>query len=1812
MIGKTDFPEVLPLPPSPTSVESLLGPMDFSSENFENYDNSSNFSIDVNDFNDLSNNLIKISGQSTALSAGHGMYSSSSSSSSVSVTQSELLGTGENTHSLTNKDCPDLYPVVEFLDGKEVITITTSNTVPNNNTLSATMSGFKSGDSVPTCVGKTSTSFNHINQKEFFNPIKEKSNSDNVSTVVENEVSHLLTPFIFASVPSCSNSGTSSTELETSSELPSVTPRYAQVEEMQRMANVSNQTSLITTCSQTVQMNCNSSKYKDGSSESEILLTPDRFASADHCAETKNENRLCSSDCLCRLYVPSTLEADLMTSDYEDDIEQDLKDIEEMEEEEKKKEERQTQHHSALSYDSGRLPPIGVFWDIENCQVPKGLSATHVVQAIRARFFNEHREAEFMCVCDTLKENSKILEELNDAQVNVMHVGSTVKNAADDKLLQSMRRFADIHGTGATIVLISGDSNFATELYDLRYRKNLRVIIVHNAHAQDSLKLCAHETALFTEVTQELPQRSKPKGIGLRRDIFVSNLPDGVEEYAIRRRLNILSANCGGKVGRVRVNCATIYFQTPELATRAKKRLDGEDVFGNKINCSFGKSSEKEGSPKIKCGKFLQQQSLRDKESEVPDCVTSGFHTVQSPSQAVMGEVGATSLPWRIREPLVETTPLHQQYSAFRSYTKTPATPVTSEQQYSSQRMWRNSGCKSQSQASVGVNGSFSGILQDYDMHNGESVANSTAVQPLYLDKTPETFKKGRSQKVQFRMSSPPSFSLSTRLADSYLLDNNLRMRSPSPLLSWSGVSPMKHTWSLPTTSDLQGQVLCGLRELSLGDGAPVDTSLGSTSQVPVELQVTNLDQNIDAREMKRILFTVFRDHVMVLHVSVFVQSDGNLAATLRVPSQQDAQYAISQLHRKKIGAKRIIISYVNHNQPSPELKRSKVIALLHEVPGKKLPLFKFRELYEKRFHETIGVSEMYNMRDIITVSDNSTGRMVSLHPEFRHIHSPVLTESADEIEGNISRYCKEHSLGPDETIGWAERDQNASLPNVNMTLRALAASIHSLLQSHSGSLPLASLVECYQAQIGPLEEYEDGVPLEHLVSCLPGVCILTAAVGFKYIQWVENKVTDEAEELARCISPPLVGQLALFSRELVDLLKTFPHCRLPFSRFIPAYHHHFGRQCRVADYGFTKLADLFDALPHIIQVLGDGNKRILTLAHKAQIKRFSSDLLRVLKGQPTKAITLEVFPSAYEKALTRPWNVVDYGVCDVEDLLAEVSETTVIVTRSGMETTIAIPKREQTPEEIERTRQFAAEVVELLRHSPQCKMQFNRFIPAYHHHFGRQCRVADYGFSKLIELFEAIPDILQVYDDDEDGEKQLQLVERERIKVLGDQVSAVVKGAPHQAIRISALTQVFTRYYGYSLKPDHYGSNSLEELIGKLRNHVKMVDGGDEPIVNLVDRGYVHEVMLKARHLLWNEPLCCLSLDKFVQSYAECYNHPPNLEIIKRDLEEVLTIEGETDGGKICLVPLQIFARDLLTLLHESGGRMLLLNFDTAYLDRFGIACRPATYGFPNIVALVQALGDLVAVRGRGTKRILVLNREVAPSPPFFSVTANSTNLYSENVDSVDENGVSKPPPASQLPPPHRVSSPPQCDYQPFLQEANSNGHLVMSMNPQIPQQPYQSSPPVVYPGSPAPTGGSLMWGQMWSPQYPVMPPLSPGHYMVPTIPMSWGNVAASPIGAVSSTSPPAPLLNSMVPPISIHTLDELSKQEGKGNGDYSTPPKACELPSPELFTQIPPSEPTPATIPTGLPTCGEDEAEDTWSSCNSDSENQAVRWPN
>lgn len=93
-------------------------------------------------------------------------------------------------------------------------------------------------------------------------------------------------------------------------------------------------------------------------------------------------------------------------------------------------------------------------------------------------------------------------------------MSSTSKNAADDKLRQSIRRFAEVHPAPAGIVLISGDINFAADLSDLRYRKKIRVILVHNINVAEPLILCANEHHSFAEMMKDLPQsRTKVSNI---------------------------------------------------------------------------------------------------------------------------------------------------------------------------------------------------------------------------------------------------------------------------------------------------------------------------------------------------------------------------------------------------------------------------------------------------------------------------------------------------------------------------------------------------------------------------------------------------------------------------------------------------------------------------------------------------------------------------------------------------------------------------------------------------------------------------------------------------------------------------------------------------------------------------------------------------------------------------------------------------------------------------------------------------------------------------------------------------------------------------------------------------------------------------------------------------------------------------------------------------------------------------------------------------------------------------------------------------
>ena len=105
----------------------------------------------------------------------------------------------------------------------------------------------------------------------------------------------------------------------------------------------------------------------------------------------------------------------------------------------------------------------------------------------------------------------------------------------------------------------------------------------------------------------------------------------------------------------------------------------------------------------------------------------------------------------------------------------------------------------------------------------------------------------------------------------------------------------------------------------------------------------------------------------------------------------------------------------------------------------------------------------------------------------------------------------------------------------------------------------------------------------------------------------------------------------------------------------------------------------------------------------------------------------------------------------------------------------ISIPKRKQINAEVSRTQKFSEECIELFKNVPECRLPFDKFGEAYRSHFGRDCRLADYGFKKLKWLFEAIPTIIEITKD-LDGERIIQLTDSDRLSVVGDHIGFLTK----------------------------------------------------------------------------------------------------------------------------------------------------------------------------------------------------------------------------------------------------------------------------------------------------------------------------------------------------------------------------------------------------------------------------------------------------
>ncbi|CAF1377792.1 unnamed protein product [Adineta steineri] len=117
---------------------------------------------------------------------------------------------------------------------------------------------------------------------------------------------------------------------------------------------------------------------------------------------------------------------------------------------------------------------VGVFWDLENVQIPRTQKPFDIVQRVRQLLVIKPklREIGFTCYCDvsTLSQINQI--SLMHANVRIAHVPDGKPGSVDRQILLDLDRFERAHEPPATIILITGDIDFVGKFKSLKQHQD--------------------------------------------------------------------------------------------------------------------------------------------------------------------------------------------------------------------------------------------------------------------------------------------------------------------------------------------------------------------------------------------------------------------------------------------------------------------------------------------------------------------------------------------------------------------------------------------------------------------------------------------------------------------------------------------------------------------------------------------------------------------------------------------------------------------------------------------------------------------------------------------------------------------------------------------------------------------------------------------------------------------------------------------------------------------------------------------------------------------------------------------------------------------------------------------------------------------------------------------------------------------------------------------------------------------------------------------------------------------------------------------
>ncbi|XP_077240509.1 uncharacterized protein LOC143881361 [Tasmannia lanceolata] len=145
------------------------------------------------------------------------------------------------------------------------------------------------------------------------------------------------------------------------------------------------------------------------------------------------------------------------------------------------------------------MAKTSVWWDIENCYVPKGFDPHAIAQNISSALeaMDYRGPVSISAYGDTNKIPASVQKGLSSTGIGLNHVPAGVKDASDKKILVDMLFWAVDNPAPANYLLISGDRDFSNALHQLRMRR-YNILLAQPQHVSAPLVAAAKSVWLWT------------------------------------------------------------------------------------------------------------------------------------------------------------------------------------------------------------------------------------------------------------------------------------------------------------------------------------------------------------------------------------------------------------------------------------------------------------------------------------------------------------------------------------------------------------------------------------------------------------------------------------------------------------------------------------------------------------------------------------------------------------------------------------------------------------------------------------------------------------------------------------------------------------------------------------------------------------------------------------------------------------------------------------------------------------------------------------------------------------------------------------------------------------------------------------------------------------------------------------------------------------------------------------------------------------------------------------------------------------------